>query len=109
MNIILILIASVILPFVAEMIGIIANIKYPKLDADNDTEVVKQSMSSMISVFAGMGMLALTGFVLFKAVEAKLSPIIILAGGVVTYAVVLLILLWYLSYKSVKEFEKIQL
>ena len=61
-NIFLLLIASVTLAFVAETMGIIINLKYPKMDAINDTEVVKQSLSSSISVFGGMGAIGLTAF-----------------------------------------------
>lgn len=35
--------------------GLLINLKYPKLNASNDTEVVKQSMSSTLSVFVGIG------------------------------------------------------
>ena len=51
LSIILLLIASILFPLISETIGIIVNLKYPRMDAKNDTEVVKQSMSSMISVF----------------------------------------------------------
>lgn len=51
-QILMILLASVVLPLVSEVFGIIINIKYPKMDAENDTEVVKQSTSTMIAVFA---------------------------------------------------------
>ena len=46
----MILIASVVLPLVSEVFGIIVNIKHPKMDAENDTEVVKQSTSTMVAV-----------------------------------------------------------
>lgn len=51
----LILILTLIIILLSACIGLIANLKYPKMTASNDTEVVKQSMSSMISVFIGMG------------------------------------------------------
>ena len=35
--------------------GLIINIKYPKMNAKNDTEIVKQSMSVMIATFTGLG------------------------------------------------------
>lgn len=35
------------------VVGLIVNLKFPKLNASNDTEVVKQSMSATISVMAG--------------------------------------------------------
>ena len=73
LSIILILIASVLFPLISEKIGIIVNLKYPKMDAQNDTEVVKQSMSSMISVFIGIALLGITIFFLFKALETGMS------------------------------------
>ena len=51
-QIVMILAASVILPLTSETFGIIVNIKNPKLDAENDAEVVKQSASTMIAVIA---------------------------------------------------------
>lgn len=51
----LLLIAGVVLPLIAELFGIVVNLKHPKFDAENDTEVVKQSTSIMISTFFGMG------------------------------------------------------
>lgn len=53
--IILILVMSFIIILLSATIGLIINLKYPKMNASSDTEVVKQSMSSMISVFIGMG------------------------------------------------------
>ena len=53
--IILITLLSLVIILLTACIGLIANLKYPKMNASNDTEVVKQSMSSMISVFIGMG------------------------------------------------------
>lgn len=70
---ILILVASILLPLLSETIGIIVNLKYPRMDAKNDTEVVKQSMSSAISVFMGMALLGVTVFLLFKALEANID------------------------------------
>ena len=66
------IIVSLILPLVIitlnANIGLLVNLKYPKLNASNDTEVVKQSMSSMISVFTGMmiGALSLMYFIHFS-------------------------------------------
>ena len=44
------------------VVGLLMNLKYPKLNASNDTEVVKQSVSSMLSLFAGFGVFALGTF-----------------------------------------------
>lgn len=51
----IVLLISIFMVLFSSLIGLIINLKYPKLNANNDTEVVKQSMSSMIAVFMGMG------------------------------------------------------
>ena len=88
LSIILILIASILIPLIAETIGIIINLKYPRMDARNDTEVVKQSMSSSISVFAGMILIGITGFLLYKALEANMSNNTIMLIAMFIYAVI---------------------
>lgn len=40
--------------FLISCLGLIINLKYPKMNANNDTEIVKQSMSSMIASFLGI-------------------------------------------------------
>lgn len=107
LELIMILIASVIMPLVAETIGILVNLKYPKMDAVNDTEVVKQSISSTIAVFIGMGLVGLTIFVLFKCIENNLPVDIIIASGVGIYTIIYILLLAYLNKISIKEFNNI--
>lgn len=48
------LVVTVIMPTLIAIFGLIVNLKYPKMDATSDAEVVKQSASSMVSVFGGM-------------------------------------------------------
>lgn len=52
--IIILLLLSIITIVLSAIIGLLVNLKYPKLNASSDTEVVKQSASSMISVFIGI-------------------------------------------------------
>ena len=73
-------------------IGLIINLKYPKLNASNDTEVVKQSMSSMISVFLGMGIFIVSIIIiglLSKYLEIKLLLLI---------HVLIMVIVSYISY-----------
>ena len=107
LEIILILIASVILPFVAETLGIIINLKYPKMDADSDTEIVKQSMSSAISVFSGMILTGLTIFLIVKCIEHNINIDLIITLGISIYALLCAVLLLYLKKESIKDFNKI--
>ena len=53
------IILAVVTILLNAVIGLITNLKYPKLNAQNDTEVVKQSMSSLVSVFISIGILYL--------------------------------------------------
>lgn len=82
-DIVLILLASIIMPTFTAILGILINLKYPKMDATSDTEVVKQSMSSMISVFIGMfiGMLSIAAVIiggnLFIILELLIFSIIV--------------------------------
>ena len=88
LSIILTLLASILLPLIAETMGIIINLKYPRMDAKNDTEVVKQSMSSAISVFLGMGIISITLFLLFKAIDANIPNNIIMLIFIIVYAII---------------------
>ena len=107
MEILLIILGTIILPLVAETIGIIINLKYPKMDAANDTEVVKQSMSSMIAVFLGMGISAISIYGLFTCIRLELSNSLILLIGNIIFSIILLVLLLYMKKKSVKLFNEI--
>ncbi len=106
-EILLILLASFILPFVSEIIGILVNLKYPKMDASNDTEVVKQSVSSMISVFIGMGLIALTIFGLYKGIVSGLSNSLIIIIIILVYLLISILLLVYLYKTCDRHFNNI--
>ena len=106
-SIILILIATFIIPFTSELIGIIINLKYPKLDATNDTEIVKQSMSSMISVFIGIVLIGITFISLFKMLDIGIRNHIIILVFDIIYGIIS-IFLWILLIKiSEKSFNNI--
>ena len=107
-EIFILFIASFVLPFVSSLIGILVNLKYPKMDAESDTEVVKQSMSSMVAVFMGMALIGLTivGIVgLLKIMSVDMCMLCI--TGI--YIVLLGLLLIYLKQKAVKQFNDINI
>ena len=106
-QIVLILVASVIWPLVAEMVGIIVNLKYPKMDAKNDTEVVKQSMSSAVSVFVGIGVVGVMVYLIYMAIKNGFDMTLFIAMGTLFGAVILAGLLIYLKLKGAKEFNSI--
>ena len=107
LNIVLLILVSFLLPLIAETIGIIVNLKYPRMDAKNDTEVVKQSMSSTLSVFIGMGIIGIDIFLLFKAIEANISNTIIIAIFIVIHSIIYFGLYTFLRKICDKCFEEI--
>lgn len=107
LEMVMILIASIVLPFVSELIGIIVNLKYPKMDAQNDTEVVKQSMSSLIAVSTGMILIGLTIFLLYKAIQKGMQIDLVVFSGIAIYTVMYIVLMLYLKKKGVKDFNSI--
>lgn len=86
----LILAFTLIIPIVTAILGLIINLKYPKMNASSDTEVVKQSMSTMISVFIGMFIFAVSTLVMIKGFE-YINLIIPIELGIF---IVILVTLW---------------
>ena len=107
-NVLLILVATFLLPLVSESLGILVNLKYPKMDAENDAEVVKQSMSSMISVFGGMLLIALTIFGVVQLVsEFNISYTLTILILILFYLFIEGILALILYRKTDKYFNSI--
>ena len=106
-QILIILAISVIAPMIAELVGIIVNLRYPKMDAKDDVEVVKQSMSSMIAVFAGLFVSFVVIGVMGGAFMDGTSAMEVMGIGLALCVVVLALLLWYLKKRGTKEFNAI--
>ena len=104
-DILFILLASIIIPTFTALIGILMNLKYPKMDATSDTEVVKQSMSSMVSVWIGMviGMLSIGIIVLGNMISIDLFILLELL-----VFIILVLILWKMLKKyGVKRWKEI--
>ena len=107
-EILLLLVLSIIIPLVSHFIGIIMNLKYPKLDFENSAEVVKQSTSSFLSVMLGMLLLIGSVLIITKLIEF-ISSINILLIFLGLYLIIDIILYLYLTKVSVKEFNKLSI
>ena len=103
---IILLILSILMPLVSHFIGIIMNLKYPKLDFENSAEVVKQSTSSFLSVMVGMLLLITSVIIVTKLIEF-ISSLLILLIFLGIYIIIDIILYTYLTKVSVKEFNKL--
>ena len=105
---VLITLLSLVIILLTACIGLIANLKYPKMNASNDTEVVKQSMSSMISVFIGMGIFVGSILIIFFLSDyMKLDLLLILHTSLITLISIILYLI-IIKY-GVKEYRKINI
>ena len=107
LQILIILVASIVMPMIAELIGIIVNLKYPKMDAKDDVEVVKQSMSSMIAVFVGIAAAVVMTYIIFNSFMAGVSATETMGAGLLFGVLVLVGLLFYLNKWGVKDFNSI--
>ena len=97
---------TIIMPLVSHFIGIIVNLKHPKLDYENSAEVVKQSASSFISVMIGIVLLIISIYFLTKLINVISSTFILLLFMVI-YLVIDIILYVYLISKGSKNFNKL--
>ena len=108
LSIILVLIGTIAMSFVTELIGILNNLKYPKMDATNDTEIVKQSTSATISVFTGMGLMFLTIGLIIGLLAINLNSYLTM-GILDLLFIIIASILWLVLVKtSAKKFNNIE-
>jgi ABC-2 type transport system permease protein len=106
LNFIFVILITLLVPILEAIIGLLINLKYPKMEFSNDTEVVKQSMSVMISVYLGMG---LTGLIIYIIMKLKEFLAIDLCILLILCMVLLSIIILYrrLNNNGNKLFRKI--
>ena len=103
---ILVLLFSLLIVLCNGMTGLIVNLRYPKLNYSSDTEVVKQSMSSMISVFIGLLFFVGITFCLFKLIDVISLNLLILII-IVGLAIICSGLYFFLNKFGVKDYERL--
>lgn len=108
LQIVLILLASFIIPVVAELVGIVANLKYPKMNAESDAEVVKQSASSLVATFLGLGATGLSGLLIVNMLSNGLSMDLMLGGGVMFFVLICGGLIFYIHKVGTRQFRDIE-
>ena len=107
-EILFLILLSILIPLVSHFIGLIINLKYPKLDAENETEVVKQSMSSFLSVMLGM-ILFLISILIINKIIGHFNTTLILFIATLTYIGIDSLLYFYLTTQSVKDFDNLSI
>lgn len=106
LEILLIIILTFVSVFLVAVIGLITNLKYPKMDARNDTEIVKQSMSAMISTFIGMG-ISMGSMLLIMYLNKYLDINLVLFLHLLVLTIISIIGYTYLMKKGSIEYIKI--
>ena len=107
-EIILLLVLSILIPLVSHFLGLLVNLKYPKLDAENSTEVVKQSISASVSVMLGMFLLIIN-IVVINKIAGRYDTLLILFVACIIYFVIDMGLYAYLCKYGVKQFRKLSI
>ena len=100
------LLVSIISILFTAVMGLIINLKYPKLNATNDAEVVKQSMSANVSVFIGMG-LFIVSLLFVNILGNKMDIRIVRFFHIIILLVSLLISYGYLMKNGPKEYQNL--
>ena len=107
-DMIILLLLSILIPLVSHFIGLIVNLKYPKLDAENSTEVVKQSMSSFISVMIGV-LLFIINISIITSIMGNISTSLLLFIALLIYILIDIVLYIYLSTRGVSTFNSLSI
>ncbi len=103
-----ILAASIILPTLTAILGLIVNLKYPKMNAKSDTEVVKQSMSPVISILTGMIIAILSVLAIFMLIS-KISINVIMISEILIFLIITIVLYRILNRYGIKKFREINI
>ena len=88
------------------VVGLIANLKFPKLNATSDTEVVKQSMSATISVMAGF-IIFLLGILGMGYLDKYISDTILPFIHILVLFIISISLYIVLMKKGPTEYQKL--
>lgn len=105
-NIIFILIVSIIFPTISAIINLLINLKFPNMNANNDTEIVKQSTSSIISIFLGIFVgIIISSVTIYFCSKYNMYLILVIESFI--FIVILILLIITLKKYGVRKFKEI--
>ena len=109
-GVVLLLLLSVTANVLFALLGLVINLKFPKLDAISDTAAVKQSASTIVDMLAAMAFVMLPAGI-YVINLTKLGGVIgaeVFAAGVcAVYALISVVLYRYLCKKGCQIFENL--
>lgn len=102
--IVYIILFSFLAPLFSSLYGLVINLKYPKLKWNNETEVIKQSTSTMICTFTGMGLFFGSVFIVITFIK-NINFVILIELFVL---LIINLILWFTLLKNgTSEFRKL--
>lgn len=107
-DIIYILLISIIMPTLIAIIGLLINLRFPKMDASSDTEVIKQSASSAIAVFIGMG-IGIASIILMVAIGSIMNLELFISIELLSLVFIIIVLWNILKIYGTKRFKEIEI
>ena len=107
LDIVLIFLVPLLITFTMALLGVVVNLRWPRFDYTNETMVVKQSASSTITMFSGMGivLLPLLLYVLLLGKVISVHTMLFIFAGVLAIADV--IMYDYLAHRADRAFAKL--
>lgn len=90
---------------VCALLGLLVNLLFPKLNAGNDTQIVKQSLSAFLGIFGGW-IISVPIFICAYFLCA-ISPLLPATAIFIFYVLTAFVIYIILKYKSEKLFNKI--
>ena len=90
--------------FITDIAGLMINLMYPKMNWDNETQVVKQSLSVLLTMVLGF-IVTIIPVVIYLIFKLKLATIAIITAGI--YILLLVLFTSLLFTKGKKMFNKI--
>jgi ABC-2 type transport system permease protein len=107
-NGIMLLLLAVLIPLVNHFLGLIINLKHPKLDYESPTDVIKQSASVFISMMLG-GLLVLASIGIVIAIFNRYNSSLVLLIALIFYLIIDFILYNLLSKIGQREFKNLNI
>lgn len=104
---ILLLLGSIAIPATMQTWGILVDLKRPMLDAENDTEVIKQSRNTLVLTVSAFTMVGVTAGIAGVMLAHGASKILILGSMTGMFVVLFLILALRLKKVGEKWFERL--
>ena len=89
------------------MYGLFINLHFPKLDFDREIVVIKQSMSSMLSILTGMAIGIAVLLLSVSLLNRGFSGTSVLLAWMLIYLAADLILYWYLAHGGIRKFRQL--